>query len=186
MYGIVPSWKYDSQSAQQEIPLHFLEPRRFIAVFTNAQIWSVSWTKLIKCTPAIPHTVSSEIRLLWIHLCLNISTDLNLFMYDLFNDAVSSSGYMALNDRMISEKWGGSKAYGSSRGLILVPAIIAFAHRNWGKTKTSPSGLSVFWQRFETGTSRILSRNGVLCDPIWNNNDNHNGQYCHVFVFCRD
>jgi hypothetical protein len=38
MHGIVPSRKSDSQSAQQEIPRHFMEARRFSTMFTKAQI----------------------------------------------------------------------------------------------------------------------------------------------------
>jgi hypothetical protein len=41
MYGIVPSWRTESQSAQQEIHRLSVEPRRFIAVFTKAQIFFI-------------------------------------------------------------------------------------------------------------------------------------------------
>jgi hypothetical protein len=36
----------------------------------------------------------------------------------LFNDAVSSSDFIASNDRMINEKWIGKDVEGSGRGII--------------------------------------------------------------------
>jgi hypothetical protein len=41
-----------------------------------------------------------------------------LFVYGLFNDAVSSSDYIASNDGMINEYWIGKDMEGSGIGLI--------------------------------------------------------------------
>lgn len=42
-----------------------------------------------------------------------------LFIYCLFSETVSCSDYVALNDRMINEWWGGKDVKGSGCGLIL-------------------------------------------------------------------
>jgi hypothetical protein len=43
---------------------------------------------------------------------------LNLFVCSLFNDTVSSSDYISLNDGMITEKWHGKDMEGNNCGLI--------------------------------------------------------------------
>jgi hypothetical protein len=67
-----PSWEVNSHSASQKIT-HFYGTRRFIAVFTRARHWFLSWARWIQSTPAHPISLR-HILILSSHLRLGFTS----------------------------------------------------------------------------------------------------------------
>jgi hypothetical protein len=84
-------------------------------------------------------------------LCIVERHGMFLFVYGLFNDAVSSSDYIAWNDRMINERWIGKDVEGSGRGLIEA-SIPVFFLEELRKTTENLSGKPLSGPRLNPGT----------------------------------
>jgi hypothetical protein len=70
-------------------------------------------------------------------------------IYSLFNDAVSSSEYITLDVRLVSEQWGNCKLRGMERSWPIWGNILPLGWRYWGRSLESriASVLGELWTR---------------------------------------